>query len=147
MHELTWWYLYVQVLGAEAHKKKEVHELIEKLLPWINPELYAELKKQQGQVRENVDFERQLRAMFDGTWNTNPDAEQTPFIDELSVGIPGEPKQGSLAKQMFDQYGDQQTPGTIREQLFPGVPPSFRGMVRETPGTVNTPQTPSSEEE
>jgi hypothetical protein len=135
-YELTWWYLYLQVLDAEARKRKELSELIEALLPWINPELWAESRKK-GQDRVNVEFENQLRAMLDGTWNTDPDATQTPFIDELSVGSASASteQQPSIAQRLFEQFGGQ-APSSIRDQIFPGVPPSFRGTIEEAPNEV-----------
>lgn len=131
MHELSWWYLYIQILNTEAAKRQEVHDIIEALLPWINPELWAEAEKKKGSVRENVDFEQQLQSMLDSTWDTNPDADQQPFIDDVQVGGS---EHVDLAKQLFDQQGDspQQAPqaaGSIKDSLFPGTPPSFKGAV------------------
>jgi len=134
MSEFGWWYLYIQILQAEGEKRKEISDLIEALLPWINPELWAEVQKRDGKVRENVAFENQIRSMFDGTWDPDPSAEQVPFIDELAVSEPG--SEADLVQQMFNQYGQEQPPGTIRSQLFPGVPPTFRGPGDQVPETI-----------
>lgn len=146
MHELSWWYLYIQILNTEATRRKEVHDIIEALLPWINPELWAAAEKQKGMARENVDFDNQLRAMFDGTWQTDPDATQQPFIDDIQVGTPD---QGSLVGQLFGQQGSsppaQQSTGSIRGSVFPNMPPSFKGVVEGSPDEVAdqfTPQVP-----
>lgn len=127
----------MQILNREAVKRKEVHDIIEALLPWINPELWAEVEKKKGHVRENVTFDNQLRAMFDGTWDADPNANQQPFIDDVYVGGTD---QGSLVDQLFSQQGSSpsgtQPPGSIRGSLFPNVPPSFEGAVEGSPDEV-----------
>jgi len=119
MHEFVWWYLYIQILNVENERRKETHQLIESLLPWFNLELWQEVKKQQETGRENIDFEAQLRTMLDGTWDTDPNARQVPQVDDLTSSATSE---GSSAAQMFDQQGR-----SIRDTLFPGQGPTFRG--------------------
>jgi len=128
IHEFAWWYLYIQILNAENEKRKEIHELIESLLPWLNLELWQEIQKKREDVRENVDFDDQLRAMLDGTWDTDPNAAQVPRVDELASSATSGSATPSSAAQMFNQR-----PRTIRDTLFPGQGPSFQGDVSDIP--------------
>jgi len=125
MHEFAWWYLYIQILNAENEKRKEIHQLIESLLPWLNLELWQEVQKHKEEGRENADFEGQLRAMLDGTWDTDPSATQMPRVDDLtSSATPGK----SSVDQMFNQR-----PRSIRDTLFPGQGPTFQGNADDIP--------------
>ena len=137
MCEYTWWYLYIQILNEEVKKKNDINKFIETLLPWINPELWSEYQKQKGNGQENVAFEGQVQSMFQGTFNTDPNA---PVInlDEFEVSdaarqrvVDQQPQQsgsGSTVSQMFDQYK-----ASIQDQLFPGQGPSFRGSPEDLP--------------
>jgi hypothetical protein len=137
MCEYTWWYLYVQLLNEEVNKKNEINRLIETLLPWINPELWSEYQKQQDKGQENVAFDSQVQSMFQGTFDTDPNA---PVInlDEFEVSdaakqrvVDQQPQQsgsGSTVSQMFDQYK-----ASIQDQLFPDQGPSFRGNPEDLP--------------
>jgi len=131
MCEYTWWYLYIQILNEEVKKKNEISKLIETLLPWINPELWSEYQKQKDKGQENIAFESQVRSMLQGTFSTDPNASVVD-LDEFEVSDtarqrvvdqqPQQSGQGSTVGQMFDQFK-----GSIKDQLFPGQGPTFRG--------------------
>ena len=132
MHEYTWWYLYIQILNYENERRREVYKLIESLLPWLNLELWQEIQKDKDKGRTNVDYEKQLRAMLDGSWSADPNDIQMPQMDDLQSSRTGKgvPQEGT-AQQMFEQAAGQ--PGSIRDTLFPGQPPTFRGASEEVP--------------
>jgi len=122
-----WWYLYVQVHNAEMRKREFVNEIFEAVLPWLNPEMYLEMKKHEETAHSNIDFENQMRAMFDGTWNSDPDAQQQPHVDNIaSSRAVGEQPTGEFMKQLFEQGGPS---GTIKDAIFPGAQPPVEDTV------------------
>jgi hypothetical protein len=98
MSEFAWWYLYIQIINEENIKRKEMYDVIELLLPWLNLELWQEVQKNKESGRENADFESQLRSMLYGTWNTDPNAPQFA-VDELTSSV----EAPIDVKSLFDQ--------------------------------------------
>lgn len=139
MCEYTWWYLYIQILNEEVKKKNEINKFIETLLPWINPELWAEYQKQKDKGQENIAYEAQVQSMLQGTFSTDPnepinldgfevsDKARQRVSDQQS---PGQQRsgQGGIASQMFDQFK-----GSIRDHLFPGQGPTSQGSPEDLP--------------
>jgi len=120
MHEFAWWYLYIQILNAENERRREINDIVESILPWLNLELWREVQKEKEHGRENIDFEDQFRAMLDGTWDADPNAVQTPRVDDLT----------SSAAELFDQQGRSKS---IKDTLFPGQGPTFQGNPEDIP--------------
>ncbi len=132
MHEYTWWYLYIQILNHENERRREVHKLIESLLPWLNLELWQEIQKDKDKGRTNVDYEKQLRAMLDGSWSSDPNDIQMPQMDDLQSSRTGQraPQQGTV-QQVFEQAAGRS--GSIKDTLFPNAPPTFSGAPGDIP--------------
>lgn len=136
MCEYSWWYLYIQILNDDVTRRNELYKLVESLLPWINPELWSEYQKQKDKGQENIAYEAQVRAMLQGTFNTDPNAPPIN-LDEFDVSDAAKqrstdpqqqgPQPGGIAKQLFDQHK-----GSIRD-LFPGQDPTFRGGLEDLP--------------
>lgn len=134
MCEYSWWYLYVQVLNEDAQKKSAINKLVESLLPWVNPEMWQEYQKQKDKGRENIAFDDQMRSMLQGTFSTDPDVASVLNIDQFEVSDAArqrvnQQRDGSVG-QMFDQ---QRQGGSMKDQLFPGQGPTFRGRPGDMP--------------
>ncbi len=54
--------LYFWCLLAEAKQQRKINNLVEGLLPWLDKELYANLKREEGNV--NFAFE-EMRSFFE----------------------------------------------------------------------------------
>ena len=104
MHEELWWYLYISILNEEGKRKKEIFDIINSLLPWLNYDLWKANQEKEVEGQENNAFAKQYEDAQKGIFDTP--------IDELLIDEPVDP---DTFKQIFVQ---NQTTGSIKDRLF-----------------------------
>ena len=104
MHEELWWYLYISILNEEGKRKKEIFDIINSLLPWLNYDLWKANQEKETEGQENNAFAKQYENAQKGIFDTP--------IDELLIDEPVDP---DTFKQICVQ---NQTTGSIKDRLF-----------------------------
>ena len=99
LNEYAWWYLYIQVINERNELKKEQFDLIESLLPWINPELYSKVKEKE-KTKENVFYSKQMQDVMSG--NFDPEDDSIPDINS-AFGASFD------VKSLFEKQNDKDT--------------------------------------
>lgn len=59
-------WVYVNTLEDKKEWMRITNDIRESVLPWLNLELWSKLKKTEGNTRENVEYEKQRKAMIEG---------------------------------------------------------------------------------
>jgi len=108
MHEELWWYLYISILNEEGKRKKEIFDIINSLLPWLNYDLWKANQEKETEGQENNAFAKQYEDAQKGIFDTP--------IDELLIDELVDP---DTFKQIFVQ---NQTTGSIKDRLFNNNP-------------------------
>jgi len=110
MYDLTWWYLYTLIINERNERKKEQHDIVEALLPWINPELYSKVKEKE-KTKTNVFYDKQMADIMSG--NFNPEDDSIPNIDDAFDTVPFN------VRQLFEDKEDNKH--TIDPSQLPDI--------------------------
>ena len=114
----------MQVITAEGQRKAEISEWIEFILPWLNLELWDKIQSNKKEGRENVAYEAQMQAAFQGqplqdVWNPDPNTP-IPELDDLIASAreqdPATKRKGSV-DELFKQAP---MPESIKNTIFRG---------------------------
>ena len=106
LHEALWYHLYLRILRTEAKRKKQVYDILEALLPWLNIEMWHKLQEDKEEGRQNVAFESQLEAAL-----RNELPPDDIVLDTLTAS------QTNIA-ELFKRADSTGNTGSIKDTLF-----------------------------
>jgi len=107
----------MQILRAENDKWSKIMDLTDSLLPWLDYDLWKQLKEKEEENKvENPYYDQQMANMRAGAWNTDPNS-----FDDLTVSE-------SALNSLKNMTGDNPVSG------MPDMPGTYEEFLENLPG-------------